>query len=255
VGVSALANRTFKPVVVIPVYNHEEAIGVTLAEVLQYDYPVLLVDDGSSPACRDVLIQLSHQYADRVTLIRLPQNGGKGAAVKAGLRQAFESGYSHGVQVDADGQHDLQDIPQFMTAAQSAPDVLVIGYPRYDESVPTHRYYARYLTHVWVWINTLSFAVKDTMCGFRVYPLQQSVALLAREPCGNRMDFDTEVVVRWVWQGGGVRNLPTNVRYPVDGVSHFNAVKDNVLISRMHARLFFGMLCRLPGLIRNKFNG
>ena len=69
------------------------------------------------------------------------------------------------------------------------------------------------------------------------------------------MDFDTEVVVRWVWQGGGVRNLPTNVRYPVDGVSHFNAVKDNVLISRMHARLFFGMLCRLPGLIRNKFNG
>lgn len=254
-GVSVLANPVFKPVVVIPVYNHEEAIGVTLAEVLHYGYPVLLVDDGSSPACRDVLIQLSHQYADRVTLIRLEQNGGKGAAVKTGLRQAFKSGYSHGVQVDADGQHDLQDIPLFMAAAQSAPDALVIGYPRYDESVPAHRYYARYLTHVWVWINTLSFAVKDTMCGFRVYPLARVVTLLDQSGCGNRMEFDTEVVVRWVWRGFAVNNLPTKVNYPIDGVSHFNAVKDNVLISRMHARLFFGMLLRLPGLIRNKLYG
>lgn len=252
---SALADRDFKPVVVIPVYNHEEAISVTLADVLSYGYPVLLVDDGSSPKCRDVLIQLSEQYADRVSLMRLEQNAGKGAAVKAGLRQLFEAGFSHAVQVDADGQHDLQDLPLFMSTAQEAQESLVIGYPRYDESVPAHRYYARYLTHIWVWINTLSFAIKDTMCGFRVYPIAKTVAMLEQESCGDRMDYDTEVIVRWVWQGFSVRNLPTKVNYPIDGVSHFNVVKDNVLISRMHARLFFGMLWRLPGLIRNKFNG
>lgn len=251
--VSVLTNAAFKPVVIIPVYNHEEAIGVTLAEVLRYGYPVLLVDDGSSPMCRDVLIQLSQQYADRVTLIRFDQNEGKGAAVKAGLRQAFKSGYSHGIQVDADGQHDLQDMPLFMEAAQSSPETLVIGYPRYDESVPTHRYYARYLTHVWVWINTLSLSVKDTMCGFRVYPLARVMSLLEQNGCGNRMEFDTEVVVRWTWLGFAVMNLPTKVNYPIDGVSHFNAVKDNLLISRMHARLFLGMLLRLPRLIWNKF--
>lgn len=252
---SVLAETDFKPVVVIPVYNHEEAIGVTLADVLKYDYPVLLVDDGSSPECQDVLVQLSEQYVGRVSLIRLEQNSGKGAAVKAGLRQLCESGYSHAVQVDADGQHDLQDLPLFMATAEEAPEALIIGYPRYDESVPAHRYYGRYLTHVWVWINTLSFVIKDTMCGFRVYPIAKTVGMLEQEPCGDRMDYDTEVIVRWAWQGFPVRNLPTRVNYPIDGVSHFNVVKDNILISRMHARLFFGMLLRLPKIIRNKFNG
>lgn len=252
---SVLAEDDFKPVVVIPVYNHEDAIGVTLVDVLRFGYPVMLVDDGSSAICRDVLVKLCDQYAERVSLIRLPRNSGKGAAVKVGLQQALEAGYSHAVQVDADGQHDLEDMPLFMDTAQASPEALVIGYPRYDESVPTHRYLARYLTHAWVWINTLSFSVKDTMCGFRVYPLAQVVSLLREDGCGDRMEFDTEVVVRWVWQGLAVENLPTKVHYPIDGVSHFNAVKDNILISRMHAGLFFGMLQRLPRLLRNKLNG
>ncbi|GGB80999.1 glycosyl transferase [Marinobacterium zhoushanense] len=236
-------------------YNHEEAIGPTLASVLDYGYPVLLVDDGSSPACRDVLISLERQYGDRVCLIRLEQNGGKGAAVKAGLRQLLKQGYTHAVQIDADGQHDLNDLPLFLELGMASPDALVTGYPRYDESVPALRYYARYLTHVWVWINTLSFRIKDTMCGFRVYPLAPVVELLDREPCGNRMDFDPEVIVRWAWRGLPIKNLPTRVHYPLDGVSHFDAVKDNVLISLMHARLFFGMLVRLPSIIRRRRNG
>ncbi|WP_010322046.1 glycosyltransferase family 2 protein [Marinobacterium stanieri] len=253
--VSASAEGAFNVAIVIPVYNHEGAIGPTLASVLTYGYPVLLVDDGSDPVCRDVLIELERQYGDEVQLIRLEQNGGKGAAVKAGLRHLLAMGYSHGIQVDADGQHDLTDLPTLVATARREPDALVTGYPKYDDSVPALRYYARYLTHVWVWINTLSFRIKDTMCGFRVYPLAQVVSLLDREPCGNRMDFDTEVIVRWAWRGLPVENLPTRVHYPIDGVSHFNAVKDNVLISLMHARLFFGMLLRFPVILRNRFRG
>ncbi|MBV1788289.1 glycosyltransferase family 2 protein [Marinobacterium sp. D7] len=252
---SASTEQTFRAAIVIPVYNHEEAIGPTLANVLEYGYPVLLVDDGSSPACRDVLIDLDREYGDRVHLIRLERNGGKGAAVKAGLRQLLNMGYTHGVQIDADGQHDLNDLPLFMEMGQTSPDALVTGYPRYDETVPALRYYARYLTHVWVWINTLSFKIKDTMCGFRVYPLAPVVELLDREPCGNRMEFDPEVIVRWAWRGLPIKNLPTRVHYPLDGVSHFDAVKDNLLISLMHARLFFGMPVRLPSIIRRRRNG
>ncbi|MFP8966879.1 glycosyltransferase family 2 protein [Pokkaliibacter sp. CJK22405] len=252
---SASTDRGFRPAVVIPVYNHEEAIGITLAKVLEHDYPVMLVDDGCSPSCRDVLIALKQEHGERVYLLRLEQNGGKGAAVKAGLRQLYSLGYSHGVQIDADGQHDLTDLPTFIDTAISAPAALVTGYPRYDASVPKLRYYARYLTHVWVWINTLSFRIKDTMCGFRVYPLAQTVNLLDTEPCGNRMDFDPEIIVRWAWRGLPIRNLPTRVHYPLDGVSHFNAVRDNVLISWMHTRLFFGMLTRLPSILRQRFHG
>lgn len=246
-------NAFFRPAVLIPVYDHEHAIGITLAEVLKQDIDVLLVDDGSADKCRDVLIELSAQNPERVMLLRLENNGGKGAAVKAGFKELLARNYTHAIQIDADGQHDAADLPEFIAAAMEGYVTLVIGYPKYDESVPKHRYYARYLTHVWVWINTLSFAVRDTMCGFRVYPLKSIIKLLEQEPCGDRMEFDTEIIVRWIWSGRRVRNVPTKVSYPLDGVSHFDLWRDNVLISAMHARLFFGMLWRLPSLLNKRF--
>lgn len=254
-AVSVLSNAVeYSPAIVIPVYNHEAAIGYTLSRALEYDCPVLLVDDGSEPICRDVLVELQQQYSDRVDLLCLEQNCGKGAAVKAGFRELFKKGFSHAIQVDADGQHDLTDLPVFLKMGRNNPTALVTGYPKYDDSVPRIRYFARYLTHIWVWINTLSFEIKDTMCGFRVYPLAPVVSLIDREPCGDRMDFDTEVIVRWAWQGGEIKHIPTQVRYPIDGISHFDVWKDNVLISLMHSRLFFGMLKRLPGIVRRKLN-
>lgn len=247
--------KDFNPAILIPVYNHEDAIGPTLIDALQYNCPVMLVDDGCQPKCRDLLIQLSDQYSEQVMLLQLSENSGKGGAVKAGFKALYSAGYSHAIQVDADGQHNLADLPTFLKTSRANPDALVTGYPHYDDSVPALRYYSRYLTHIWVWINTLSLEIKDTMCGFRSYPLAAVVDLLENEPCGNRMDFDTEVIVRWHWRGGQIENLPTEVRYPLDGVSHFNLWHDNFLISLMHTRLFFGMLLRLPKILWRRLHG
>lgn len=245
----------FHPAILIPVYDHENAITQTLEEVLEYGCPVLLVDDGSGKKCRDVLTALAQQYHGRVSLLRLPANRGKGGAVKAGFYELLSMGFTHAIQIDADGQHDVADLPTFLDIGAQNPDALVTGFPEFDVSVPKLRYYSRYLTHVWVWINTLSFVIRDTMCGFRVYPLGAMVELLAQEPCGERMNFDTEILVRWVWRNGRLINLPTRVRYPLDGVSHFDVWRDNFLISTMHARLFFGMLRRLPNILRRRLNG
>jgi hypothetical protein len=133
------------------------------------------------------------------------------------------------------------------------PGAVIAGCPIYDQSVPAVRLYARYLTHVWVWINTLSLAIRDSMCGFRVYPLAPVMSLLGRRTLGRRMNFDTDIVVRLFWAGVPVVNLPTRVGYPSDGVSHFRAFRDNVLITRMHTVLFFGMLLRLPVLLAHKW--
>ena len=252
--VASVSNDSFRLSVLIPVYDHEDAIGPTLVSVLEYGFPVLLVDDGSSEKCQQVLKKLANQY-ENVSLLRLDVNGGKGAAVKAGFRELLKQGYSHAIQIDADGQHDLEDFSSFVSIAKANPKTLVTGYPKYDETVPKLRFYSRYLTHIWVWINTLSFQIKDTMCGFRVYPLKAVVDVLDKNDCGNRMDFDPEVIVRWFWQGGDVINIPTQVHYPLDGVSHFYLWKDNFLISAMHTRLFFGMLKRFPRLIWGKLNG
>jgi len=139
---------------VIPVYNHGEAIGAVVQSIRAHGLPVLLVDDGSSASCAAVLDALSTE--PDVHLLRLPVNQGKGGAVMAGLRTAQQRGWSHALQIDADGQHDASDIPRFAAAAAAQPGHFICGCPIYDESVPKARLYGRYATHVWVWINTLS---------------------------------------------------------------------------------------------------
>lgn len=241
--------RAFHPWVVVPVYNHEHAIGITVERLLPHGMPVLLVDDGSVASCAAVLRELASRHAGQVSLLRLDENGGKGAAVIAGMRQAATLGASHVLQIDADGQHDTADVPRFLAESAAHPDAVINGRPLYDESVPTGRLVGRYATHVWVWINTLSLDIADSMCGFRVYPLAATLALLDREYVGRRMDFDIEIIVRLHWAGVPIRTVPTRVTYPLDGVSHFRLWRDNARISAMHTRLFFGMLWRLPRLL------
>ncbi len=241
----------FKPCAVIPVYNHETTLPTVLAALRAEDLPCVLVDDASRPQAAAVIDALA-AHPD-VHLVRHAHNQGKGGAVQSGLREAARLGYSHALQVDADGQHDLTDIGLFLDRACQAPEAVVCGYPRYDASIPKGRLYGRYLTHIWVWINTLSGAIRDSMCGFRVYPLPATVALLERERLGRRMDFDVEVLVRLHWADQPMVWLPTRVHYPEDGVSHFRPWQDNWLISKMHARLFFGMLARAPQLIARRF--
>ncbi|CAD5106501.1 glycosyltransferase family 2 protein [Zestomonas carbonaria] len=233
-----------KPCAVIPVYNHEHALPRVVAALRESGLPCVLVDDASNPACAAVMDRLAEQAG--TFLVRLAVNQGKGGAVMAGLREAQRLGFSHALQVDADGQHDLTDVARFLEASQAEPQTLVCGYPQYDSSVPKSRLYARYLTHVWVWINSLSLSIRDGMCGFRVYPLASSVALLDSARLGRRMDFDPEILVRLAWRNQPMRWLPTRVHYPLDGLSHFRLWHDNALISKMHAKLFFAMLIRLP---------
>lgn len=242
----------FRPCAVVPVYNHEGPLPGIVARLREKGLPVILVDDASAAFCARIMDQLATADAG-VDLIRHPRNRGKGGAVKSGLIAASARGYSHAVQVDADGQHDLDDLERMLDLARAHPDAVVAGQPIFDESVPKGRYYARYLTHVWVWINTLSLTIRDSMCGYRVYPLAASVRLIENAKLGERMDFDVEILIRLYWQGTPIVTLPTRVRYPQDGVSHFRPWLDNALLSLMQARMFFGMLLRLPSLIARHF--
>lgn len=242
----------FSPVVVIPVYNHGHAIGAMVSGVRAHRLPCILVDDGSEADCAQVLSELAAANPTSVFLVRLAENQGKGGAVMAGLREAGRRGHSHALQIDADGQHDPADIPGFLAEAREHPDAVVTGCPEYDASVPKGRLYGRYATHIWVWINTLSLDIRDSMCGFRVYPLMPLLRLIDSVRIGRRMDFDSEILVRLHWRGVAIRNRATRVTYPLDGVSHFDVLRDNLRISRMHATLFFGMLLRLPLLLFRK---
>ncbi len=231
--------------VVIPLYKQVEAIAKTLAKVESYGLPCLLIDDGNEESVRHYLAELVVQHP-HTSLHSLATNQGKGGAVMAGLRLAQEAGYSHALQVDADGQHDLTQIPVFLQLSESNPEALVTGQPVYDESVNRMRKAARHLTHFWVKVQTLSRDAPDTMCGYRVYPLEVTCRLCERVRLGRRMDFDIEVMVRLIWEGVPVIKHFTKVIYPEGGQSNFDYLHDNILITKMHTKLVIEMLLRLP---------
>ena len=236
------------PCILIPVYNHGNTIAATLAQLSPFRLPVLLVNDGSNDDTSRVLDQLASSDGS-VTLLSLPQNSGKGAAVMAGFRKISELGHSHAIQIDADGQHDISDLATMLKLMAARPEAVICGQPVFNDSVPRIRYYARYITHFWVWIETLSFAIKDSMCGFRAYPLEPCLRIINRHSLGTRMEFDTEILVRLFWEGVEPCFFPTRVVYPDNGLSHFRALEDNLRISWMHTRMVMGMLRRLPALL------
>jgi glycosyltransferase involved in cell wall biosynthesis len=232
----------------IPFYNHPDAIEFVVNQLLSYDLNIIIVDDGSDSNSRKSLAPLLQ--SSKVMLVTRERNGGKGAAVITGMREALNHGYTHVFQVDADGQHDLTSIPNFLKQSLISPDNIISGIPIYDESVPKNRKIWRYATHFLVWIHTLSFEIQDSMCGFRIYPLDRTLAVIdSVRNFGQRMDFDIEIFVRANWADIHVTHLPVEVRYPLDGVSHFHLFKDNFLIINLHIKLFFGMLLRSPKLI------
>ncbi|MFM2587765.1 glycosyltransferase family 2 protein [Vibrio sp. TBV020] len=234
----------------IPCYNHGNTIADVVSSLRLFELPFIIVDDGSNQETKQALSKLSQQ--ENLTLVTLENNQGKGGAVMAGIRQADQLGFSHVIQIDADGQHDVEALPRLMACSTDNPEHLISGQPIYDDSVPKARLYGRYATHIWVWIETLSLAIKDSMCGFRAYPVQSTIEVLDKYDIGTRMDFDIEILVRMYWEGVEIDFVETRVIYPEGGISHFDALWDNVKISWMHTRLFFGMLPRIPKLLARK---
>lgn len=237
---------------IVPFYNHEHAIRQTIAALKPYGFECWLVDDGSDARCGPVLEALASEERSWLRLIRCPVNRGKGIAVLTGFTAASAAGCTHALQIDADGQHDFASIPRITALAQAHPDAIVTGVPVFDASAPAARRIGRKLTTFWVRVNTLSSAIEDAMCGFRVYPLEPIMRLTRRGSVGSRMEFDPEILVRAVWEGVPVISMATSVTYPSDGVSHFKMWRDNVRISWMHTRLFFGMLWRAPRLLARR---
>lgn len=220
----------------IPHYNHHEQLARFLPLVLTQGLPCIIVDDGSRPESLAHIQQLVPLYPS-VSLIALPRNRGKGRALKTGITWAAMQGFTHTIQIDADGQHNVSDIPRFMEAAQQHPRSIISGKPQFDESAPAARRHGRKITSWICAVETLSLAIRDGLCGFRVYPVDVFEEIQDKYYIGNRMDTDTEILVKAVWLGIDLRYINTAVIYPEDNISHFKYLRDNILLIKLHCRL------------------
>lgn len=234
-----------KPCLAIPILDHHETIRDVVRGLAPLRLPCLIVDDGSGPETRLELERISAEHP-WVRVERHAANRGRGAALRTAYRLAARGGMSHVVQVDADGQHDPRDVPLFLSEAEKHPHAMVLGAPVFDSSAPWHRLYGRKLSQWIVWLETLSLQVRDPLCGFRCLPLESTLRVLDDVRTGDRMDFDPELVVRLVRAGVPVVNVPTSVRYPEGGLSHFRMLEDNLRIARAYARLAADAFRRPP---------
>lgn len=232
----------------LPHYNHHQQLTLFLPKILSAQLPCIIIDDGSDlhslNALKKILTDLPSVY-----LYEHGHNRGKGAAIKTGICHARARGFTHAIQIDADGQHNVNDIASFIRLSQQHPDSIICGKPIYDVSVPKARLYGRKVTDFWVMLETLSLRIKDSLCGFRVYPIKSTETVFDHYYIGNRMDVDTEVLVKACWLSIDLKFIDTLVIYPEKNISHFHYLRDNLLLIRLHGRLMMGMLIRLPKLL------
>lgn len=239
---------------VIPHYNHASEFITFLPGLVDSGLPCIVVDDGSDPANLEQLKTAIARH-DSITLLQHFSNRGKGAAVLSGCHHARVLGFTHVIQIDADGQHEPADVSRFIAASQVKPTAIISGYPIFDDSVPRVRKYGRRITTFWVMLETLSLQIRDALCGYRVYPLDTVEQLIDRFHIGVHMEFDTDIMVKAVWSNVPIAFVDTQVQYIDGGTSHFHYLRDNLRLIRLHTGLLVQSVLQLPGSLVRRLRG
>ena len=224
---AAAAVRSF---ITIPVYNHGVTLRRVVEKCLRHHDRILVVDDGSSVAVADLLTGLP------VELLRHEVNQGKGAALLTAARWGLEHDYSHMICLDADGQHDPEDLPRFFAAIEQEPLTVFVGHRDFDQqTIPGASRFGRQFSNFWLRLQT-GARIKDSQSGFRAYPL---VIFRHLTFWTRRYNFEVEVLVRSAWAGVPLKDVDIGVYYPPpqERISHFRGFMDNWRLTLLNTHL------------------
>jgi uncharacterized protein (DUF2062 family) len=228
--------------IVIPVFNHGLTVGRVVREAKDY-FPVIVVNDGCTDDTAKILAAESG-----ISVITLPRNQGKGAALGAGFAEAERHGFSHAITIDADGQHATKELSSFASASRKQPEALVIGVrDLVKENAPRGRRITNNISTFWFKVET-GVALTDTQCGYRSYPLKTINRLRLKS---RRYAYELEIIVKAAWAGIPILAQPVSADYaaPTSRLSHFDPWRDMARISFLHSRLSIQSFC-VPALLR-----
>jgi uncharacterized protein (DUF2062 family)/GT2 family glycosyltransferase len=216
--------------IVIPVYNQPDRLREVVHRCLRVHPQVLVVDDGSTPCVAPLLEGLP------VEVLRHEVNRGKGAALRTAARRLRELGATHLITMDADGQHDPEDLRTMLQAVHEHSQALIVGVRDFaGEAVPASSRFGRAFGNFWVRVQT-GTRVHDIQSGFRAYP----VAVIESLPClARRYAFEVEIVVRALWAGVPVHETSVRVHYSQADRrgSHFDKLWDNLRLTALNTHL------------------
>jgi glycosyltransferase involved in cell wall biosynthesis len=231
-------------VVLIPSYNTGARLFETIARVRALGWPVIAVIDGSTDGTGEQLVRMAESDPALLACVQ-PRNQGKGAAVLHGLRLAHARGFTHALTMDADGQHSIAHVGEMIAESLAHPAATVLGFPLFDESAPRIRIFGHKIANVCTTLVTPGGGIGDSLFGFRVYPIVPLLETFQGTSGMRGFDFDSEAAIRLCWSGVHPINVATPVRYfhrDEGGVSHFNYLRDNLLLAAMYIRLVVTLL-------------
>jgi glycosyltransferase involved in cell wall biosynthesis len=233
---------TYKCCVVIPTYNNEKTLAQVIRDVLQYTENVIVVNDGATDSTPQILAS----FGNSIRVITHSQNQGKGKALRNAFQYARKQGYDYVITIDSDGQHFASDLPLFLQEIENNPNTLVIGARNMaQENVPGKSSFGNRFSNFWFWVET-GIQLTDTQSGYRLYPvfLMEKIRYLT-----HRFEFEVEVIVKAVWQGIPVKNIPIQVHYEPgkERISHFRPFRDFTRISLLNTWLVtLALLYHIP---------
>ncbi|WP_370900624.1 DUF2062 domain-containing protein [Chryseobacterium gossypii] len=216
--------------VLIPTYNNEKTLKRVIDGVLEYTEWIIVVNDGSTDSTPTILAGYP-----QISVITLPENKGKGNALKTGFRKAKTEGYHYAITIDSDGQHYPDDIPVFVNALlNEEKEVLLIGNRNMSQDgIPKKSSFGNRFSNFWFWFET-GIKLEDTQSGYRLYPLYK----IPEKYFTPKFEFEIEIIVRSAWRRVPVKNVPVKVLYdPAERVSHFRPFKDFTRISILNTIL------------------
>ncbi|WP_294245037.1 DUF2062 domain-containing protein [uncultured Chryseobacterium sp.] len=216
--------------IVIPTYNNEKTLKRVIDGVLEYTGNIIAINDGSTDSTPQIL-----KNYPQIEVISLPENRGKGNALKTGFRKAIESGYAYAVTIDSDGQHYPDDLPVFTEALlYEKEEVLLIGNRNMSQDgIPKKSSFGNRFSNFWFWFET-GIRLEDTQSGYRLYPLHK----IPKKYFTPKFEFEIEIIVRTAWRRVPVKNVPVRVLYdPEERVSHFRPFRDFTRISILNTIL------------------
>lgn len=193
-----------KVAVVIPAYNAASTIGELVSRISSFvaAEDIFVVDDGSPDGTDLVARDLG------VWVMRHSKKRGKGASLRDGCAKAVELNYEMVITIDADLQHDPDEIPNFVEAAAHL-DVVVGKRDISMRAMPLHRYVSNTITSR-ILSSRTGTTIEDSQCGYRLY---RTRVLRSVDSRYRHFDYESDMLLKTVLEGYRVAYIPIKTIY------------------------------------------
>ena len=218
-------NDSEKIAILVPAYNEEEFIKKVIKNCFKYGLDIIIVDDGSTDGTLKAVKSIAIPENFKIIPLRHLINKGKGQSLKTGFEYVIRNNYSGVITIDADGQHDTNEIKNFLKSLEEEkPDLIIGDRMGNTKNMPFIRLATNVITS-WIISRIAGKKVSDVQSGFRYISVE--VLRNVKLETGN-FDTEPELIIKSSWSGYCIKNIPISTIYHKNFTSSVNPITDTI---------------------------